>query len=138
MDILGLLVNGVGGGALGSVLHCFTSYFDTKNKIALMNAQVAAAEKTEAWKAFSESQVGANTPMKVPENVHPWISGFYVIVDAIRQLTRPLLTWAAIAIICMVYFRATPSVRDTMSGEIVFGCFTAVFWWFGSRYSKSK
>jgi hypothetical protein len=51
MALTDILFNAVSGGVLGSALHVVTDYFDTKNKVSLMNAQVAAAEKTEAWKA---------------------------------------------------------------------------------------
>jgi len=31
---------------------------------------------------------------------------------------------------------STQPAREQMLGEITFGGFTALFWWFGSRYSK--
>lgn len=138
MSITDILFNAAGGGILGSALHCVTDWIDTKNKIALMNAQVAAAEKTEAWKAFAASQVGANESLAIPANVPAWMACVYLSVDAIKQLTRPLLTWASVAIIAYVYAQATPAARESMQAEIIFGSFTAIFWWFGARYSKSK
>lgn len=138
MDILGLLFNAASGGILGSALHVVTDYFDTKNKISLMNASVNAAEKTEAWKSFTASQEGANAALQVPTNVPSWVASIYVCVDGIKQLTRPLLTWASVAIIAYVYHSATPADRAAMQTEIIFGSFTAIFWWFGARYSKNK
>lgn len=137
MGIADILFNAAGGGILGSALHCVTDWIDTKNKIALMNAQVAAAEKTEAWKAFAASQGGTES-LQIPANVPGWAATLYLCVDAVKQLTRPLLTWSAIAIIAYVYAQATPSGREAMASEIIFGSFTAVFWWFGARYSKNK
>jgi hypothetical protein len=137
MSITEVLFNAASGGILGSVLHCITDWVDTKNKIALMNAQVAAAEKTEAWKAFAASQSGGET-LQIPANVNPWIAGFYICVDGVKQLTRPFLTWAAIVVIATVYLKATPAAREGMASEILFGSFTAIFWWFGARYSKNK
>lgn len=137
MPLLDILFNAAGGGLLGSALHCVTDYFDTKNKITLMNAQINAAEKTEAWKAFSASQ-GGQEAINIPQGVHPWVSNFYLAVDGIKQLTRPLLTWSAVAVVVTVYLKATPEARATMSSEILFGSFTAIFWWFGARYSKNK
>jgi hypothetical protein len=137
MGITDILFNAAGGGILGSALHCLTDWIDTKNKIALMNAQVAAAEKTEAWRAFAESQKGGES-LQIPAGVHPWIASVYICVDAFKQLTRPALTWAAIVIIATVYLKATPEARTAMAPEILFGSFTAIFWWFGARYSKSK
>ena len=137
MSLIDVLFNAAGGGILGSALHCITDWIDTKNKIALMNAQVAAAEKTEAWKAFTASQNGGES-LQIPAGTPTWVSSIYLCVDALKQVTRPLLTWAAIGIIGMVYFEATPAAREAMSSEILFGSFTAIFWWFGARYSKSK
>lgn len=137
MGITDILFNAAGGGILGSALHCLTDWIDTKNKIALMKAQVDAAEKTEAWKAFTASQNGGES-LKIPDGVPAWISGFYLCVDAVKQLTRPLLTWVAFAVIATVYMQATPEARAAMAPEIIFGSFTAIFWWFGARYVKNK
>lgn len=137
MGITDILFNAAGGGILGSALHCLTDWIDTKNKIALMNAQVAAAEKTEAWKAFAASQNGGES-LQIPANVPTWVASIYLCVDAVKQLTRPLLTWAAVCIIAGVYINATPTAREAMQAEIIFGSFTAIFWWYGARYSKNK
>lgn len=137
MNIIDVLFNAAGGGILGSALHCFTDWLDTKNKIALMNAQVAAAEKTEAWKAFAESQNGGAS-LAVPVNAPSWVSALYLSVDAFKQFTRPALTWIAFGVIIYIYSCATPTARETLAPEIQFGSFTAIFWWFGARYSKTK
>lgn len=137
MSITDILFNAAGGGILGSALHCVTDWIDTKNKIALMNAQVAAAEKTEAWKAFAASQGGIES-LQIPANIPGWAATIYLCVDAVKQLTRPLLTWASVIIIAYVYSGADTATREAMGSEIIFGCFTAVFWWYGARYSKSK
>ena len=135
MSLIDVLFNAAGGGILGSALHCVTDWIDTKNKIALMNAQVAAAEKTEAWKAFAASQNGGES-LQIPTSTPAWVASLYLCVDAVKQLTRPLLTWASICIIAGVYMNASPAARETMQSEIIFGSFTAIFWWFGARYSK--
>lgn len=135
MNIADLILNAAGGGILGSALHCVTDFFDTKNKIALLNAQIDAASKADAWKAFSESQKN-NEAANIPANVPPWVSSLYLCVDALKQVTRPILTWSAVAIISGVYASATPAAREAMQSEILFGSFTAIFWWFGARYSR--
>lgn len=137
MSFIDILFNAAGGGILGSALHCVTDWIDTKNKIAMMKAQVDAAEKTEAWKAFAASQIG-NESIQIPANTPPWASALYLCVDAVKQITRPILTWAAVVIIASVYFAADPQARAAMSQEILFGCFTATFWYYGARYSKGQ
>lgn len=137
MSILDVLFNAAGGGILGSALHCFTDWLDTKNKIALMNAQVNAAEKTEAWKAFTASQTerGLQT---LPQNTPAWVTAVYVLVQAFKDAMRPLLALFAIVIIASVYAMATEDARKAMQAELLFGCFTATFWYFGARYSRSS
>lgn len=137
MSIAEMLFNAAGGGLLGSALHCVTDFFDTRNKIALLNAQISAAEKSEAWRAFTASQ-NAQESTQIPSNVPSWVSSLYLCVDATKQLTRPLLTWAAVGIIAGVYANATPAGREAMQSEILFGSFTAVFWWFGARYASKR
>jgi hypothetical protein len=137
MTIVDALFNAAGGGIFGSALHCVTDWIDTKNKIALMNAQVNAAEKTEAWKSFTESQKDAPA-VQIPANAPSWVSAIYLIVDSVKQLTRPLLTWAAVGIILTVYLNSTVDKQGEIAAEILFGSFTAIFWWFGARYAKSK
>ena len=137
MNIVDVLFNAAGGGIFGSALHCVTDWIDTKNKIALMNAQVNAAEKTEAWKSFTESQKDSPA-IQIPVNAPSWVSAFYLIVDGIKQLTRPLLTWAAVGIILTVYLNSTADKQGEIAAEILFGSFTAIFWWYGERYAKGK
>ena len=137
MTLVDALFNAAGGGIFGSALHVITDYFDTKNKVTMLNAQINAAEKTEAWKAFAASQ-GGNESISIPANVPGWAASFYLCVDGVKQLTRPLLTWASVAIIAGAYFSSAPAQQAEMQAEIVFGCFTAVFWYFGARYVKNK
>jgi hypothetical protein len=137
MNLVEILFNAAGGGVVGSALHCLTDWIDTKNKIALMNAQVAAAEKTEAWKAFAASQGDAG-PLVVPAGVPSWVSSCYVLAFTLKEVTRPALTWASIGLITFVYTTASPATRDGMTPELMFGAFTAIFWYFGARYAKGK
>ena len=81
MNILDFFSTVAGGGVMGSVLHLGTSAFDVwrkgkeaKLEIELMTARVAAAEKTEAWKAFGESQAAGRTLTTIPEGTPPAIA----------------------------------------------------------------
>lgn len=136
MSLVDILFNAAGGGILGSALHCVTDWIDTKNKIALMNAQVNAAEKTEAWKAFTASQEGATSSLQIPANTPAWAAALYLCVDALKQAMRPILALIAVIIISSVYYASTPAVREQITAEVLFGSFTAVFWYFGARYSR--
>jgi hypothetical protein len=58
------------------------------------------------------------------------------LVDCFRGLTRPALTWLLLAVLVVVYFNSAPESQKSMADQITFGAFTALFWWFGSRYVK--
>jgi len=137
MNIAEMLFNAASGGVLGSALHVVTDYFDTKNKVTMLKAQMDAAEKTGAWNAFIESQK-TDAPITIPANASPWVTDFYLTVEALKQLTRPLLAWIAIIIIGGAYFSGTEAQQAAMQPEVLFGSFTAIFWYFGARYSRTS
>ena len=137
MNIAEMLFNAASGGILGSALHCVTDYFDTKNKVTLLKANIDAAEKTGAWNAFAASQK-TDAPIVIPPTASPWVTDFYLAVEAIKQLTRPLLAWIAICIIGGAYFSGTEDQQIAMQAEVLFGSFTAIFWYFGARYSRTS
>lgn len=142
MSITDVLFNAAGGGIFGSLLHLGTSIFETWKKkkdaeveIMLLNAKVAAAEKEAAWNAFAKSQEGAGA-IQIPASASPLVTNVYLGVDAFRNFTRPGLTWALLLVLVYVFSVSPEAARQQMLGEITFGAFTALFWWFGSRYSK--
>ena len=135
MNIADILFNAAGGGILGSALHCFTDWLDTKNKIALMKAQSETASKIEEWKAFTAAQQ-SNAPFVVPANTPAWAAAIYTLVASLKDATRPLLTWAGVVLIYVAFNRSSGPAQDDLAKEIVFGGFTAIFFWFGSRYTR--
>jgi hypothetical protein len=144
MSVWDVLFNAAGGGVFGSLLHLGTSIFETWKKrkeaeveIMLLNAKVAAAEKEAAWNAFIKSQESQKTA-EIPTQASSWMTNIYLGVDAFRNFTRPGLTWALLFVLLFVYISSNESARGQMLGEITFGAFTALFWWFGSRYSKQR
>ena len=137
MSLLDVILNAAGGGVLGSALHCVTDYFDTKNKVTLLKAQMDAAANTSAWNAFQESQKDSGLK-ELPAATPVWVVSAYVLVEAFKNVMRPLLALLAILIIAGVYATLPPDGRNAMMSEVTFGCFTAVFWYFGARYSRSS
>jgi hypothetical protein len=142
MSVLDFIFKAAGGGVFGSLLHLGTSAFEVWKKkkeaeteIMLMQAKVAAAEKEAAWNAFAKSQENTGG-LEIPAGASPLMVNVYLGVDALRNFTRPGLTWALLAVLVYVYTTATQPAREQMLDEIVFGSFTALFWWFGSRYSR--
>jgi hypothetical protein len=145
MSVWDVMFNAAGGGVFGSLLHLGTSIFETwKRKkdaeveIMVMNAKVAAAEKAAAWNAFTESQKQQGQPIPIPANASPLVANVYLLVDAFRNFTRPGLTWALLLVLVYVFAVSPEAARQEMLGEITFGAFTALFWWYGSRYSLKR
>ena len=142
MSITDIPFNAAGGGIFGSILHLGTSVFETWRKkkdaeveIMLLNAKVQAAEREAAWNAFAKSQENAGA-LQIPASASPLIANVYLGVDAFRNFTRPGLTWALLLVLVYVFSVSPEAARQQMLGEITFGAFTALFWWFGSRYSR--
>jgi len=142
VSITDILFNAAGGGIFGSILHLGTSVFETWRKkkdaeveIMLLNAKVQAAEREAAWNAFAKSQENAGA-MQIPSSASPLVANVYLGVDAFRNFTRPGLTWALLLVLVYVFSVSPEAARQQMLGEITFGAFTALFWWFGSRYSR--
>lgn len=136
MSLLDILLNAAGGGVLGSALHCVTDYFDTKNKVTMLKAQMDAAANTSAWNAFQESQKDAGLK-ELPSTTPVWVVSAYVLVEAFKNIMRPLLAMASILIIAYVYGSLDGEGQKAMMNEVVFGCFTCTFWYFGARYSRA-
>ena len=135
MNFVDLLFNAASGGIVGSALHLATDWVDTKNKIALMKATSESAEKIEAWKSFTAAQQ-SNAPFVVPANTPAWAAAIYTLVASLKDATRPLLTWAGVVLIYIAFNRSAGPAQDDLAKEIVFGGFTAIFFWFGSRYTR--
>jgi len=137
MGVWDVLFNAAGGGILGSALHVFTDWMDTKNKVTLLNAQMNAAEKTEAWKAFTSSQ--QDTGIKtLPDRAPVWVLSVYLLVQALKEAIRPMLALLGIAIIAYIYISGTEAARKDIAQEILFGSFTVIFWYVGARYSRTR
>lgn len=143
MSVVDILFNAAGGGIFGSVLHLASAWFDTYRKgkeaeiqIKLMEAQSAAAEKSAAWSSFSQSQIAAASSFTVPPTTSPIVANIFVLVEALNRGTRSALCWLGVALLAGVYFSASSSQQEAMQPEIQFGVWTAIFWFFGARYSK--
>lgn len=141
--ILDLVLGAGGGGIFGSLLQMGSSWLDTANKIKLAKAHADIAKiesenkvKEQEAVAFANAQNNTSAPFLVPTNAAPWASSMFTVVQALKEATRPLLTWALLLITLFIFIESTPEVRQTMTPDVVFGTFTAVMFWFGSRFTK--
>ena len=153
LDAVLAIVTGGATGLLGTALSFVTNYFQAKQKHAQevelrkLDAEVAkiesagykevaqieaeSAEAKSAWKALEESYREAARRWSRPDD------GFLMMfVDFCRGMTRPMLTWAFVAITAAVYF--TVGAQDAkIHGQIIdtvlYLTTTTVLWWFGAR-----
>lgn len=142
-SLIDILFNAAGGGVFGSVLHLATGFFETWRKkkdaeveIMLLGAKADMEERAAAANAFAASQkASANSNVDVSK-LPAWAGALYAVVNAFRDFTRPGLTWALLLVLGIVFFNTDAEVRASMADQLTFGAFTAIFWWFGSRYSR--
>lgn len=143
MNLLSLLFNAASGGLAGGLLNIATRWFDVYAKrkeaeVEIMRMEAMAKIKVEemSWAAFGKSQEGANDDVQISDRASSWVINLGELVDCFRGLTRPALTWLLLGVLVSVYFHSEQPQRAAMSEQITFGAFTALFWWFGSRYTR--
>lgn len=136
MTLLDILFSAGGGGLVGSLLSLGTSWLAHKREIEKMRVTAELAEKVEGWKAFTASLSSDGGLEKLPANTWRWVASLYVLVEAFRRFTRPGLTWALPAMLVASFW--FPLITPEQWQSISFGTWTAVFWWFGSRYQSAK
>jgi len=143
MSVLDVLFNAAGGGVVGGLLNLGTRWFEVYAKrkeaeVEIMKMEAMAKIKVEelSWAAFGKSQEGVNEDVVVSDKASPWVINLGELVDCFRGFTRPALTWLLLGVLVAVFFKVDAAKQAEMTDQIVFGAFTALFWWFGSRYSK--
>lgn len=143
--ILGLLFNAASGGVIGGLLNLGTRWFEVyakreeaKTEIMKMEAMARIKVEEMSWAAFGKSQEGANEDMQVSDRASHWVINLGELVDCFRGATRPALTWLLLFFLGYVYATAEPAQRAALAEQITFASFTALFWWFGSRYKTTK
>jgi len=77
-----------------------------------------------------------NEDVQISDKASPWVINLGELVDCFRSVTRPALTWLLLVVLLVVYFESDQPTQKMMADQITFGSFTALSWWFGSRYSR--
>jgi hypothetical protein len=142
MSILDLLFNAAGGGVVGGLLNLGTRWFEVYAKkkeaeVEIMRMEAMAKIKVEemSWAAFGKSQEGVNEDVQISDKASPWVINIGELVDCFRSFTRPALTWLLLGVMLFVWYHAEPPQKAEMVAQITFGAFTALGWWFGTRYT---
>ena len=153
LDAVLAIVTGGATGLLGTALSFVTNYFQARQKHAQevelrkLDAEVAkiesagyekvaqieaeSAEAKSAWKALEESYREAARRWSRPGD------GFLMLfVDFCRGMTRPMLTWAFVALTGAIYFTVAADdakVQGQIVDTVLYLTTTTVLWWFGAR-----
>lgn len=151
-EIMGLAASAAGGGlfgivgtALGRVAGIFEQREYHAHERALwahqqvMQDALRAAER-ESDRAALE-QVGAEgrwAGLDASVKADAAIGESYRWVNAVRGLTRPVLTFALWAITAFIFVQADASGRGQIIETSTFAATAATLWWFGDRGPKKR
>ncbi|MCR9270277.1 MAG: hypothetical protein NXH72_09845 [Hyphomonadaceae bacterium] len=146
-DIIGVAASAAGGGLFGlfgTALGRVASYFEKRQAMAheerrwqhetelLKLQQAARAEETEAELALAQTQ-GSWSGLDASLRAEAAIAASYRWVDAIRALTRPVLTLLLWGITTLIWFSADLADRASITETATFAATAATLWWFGDR-----
>lgn len=150
-DILGLAASAASGGLFGlagTVLGRLAGFFERRqsnrhekdrwaHETKLLEMQMAArAQETEAEIALIDVKGGWDG-LKGSLAAEAAIAPSYKWVDAVRALTRPVLTLLLWVITGLVFFAAEAEGRAAIIETATFAATAATLWWFGDR-SKAQ
>lgn len=153
MDILTSIVTGGATGLLGTAIGGVTQYFQRRQQhrqevelrrldAEIVRAEGASAEKVAAiegetsrdaaaWKALTASHEQAGVRWSDGE------SRWLVLVDVVRGLTRPFLTFALLGMVGACWWTAPPELRaeiqPRIAATLLYLATASLLWWFGSR-----
>ncbi len=146
-DIIGLTASAAGGGIfglLGTALGRVASYFERRQQHAfersrwahetdMMHLRMKAdAEEAEAARALANT-AGRWDGLQASIAADAAIGQSYLWVNAVRGLTRPLLTMLLWVIAVGIYLGADASGRAAITETATFAATAATLWWFGDR-----
>nr|WP_070958801.1 hypothetical protein [Hyphomonas sp. Mor2] len=151
-DLVGIAASAAGGGVfgvLGTALGRVAAYFERRQSIAheerrwhhevklLEMQRLAAAAESEAELALEHAE-GRWAGLQASLNADAAVRSSYKWVDAIRGLTRPLLTLLLWSITTLIWFSADLANRGNITETATFAATAATLWWFGDRSAGAK
>ena len=149
------ILTGGATGLLGTAITGVMAFFQERQRhaqemdlrrldIDLARTEAAAAENVAAIEAEREGDRtdAAILTASYEEAARRWSrsgDGWLMqLVDAVRGLTRPALTWALVALVAAIYFLLGASdevdaIRARIIDTVLYLATAAVLWWFGAR-----
>ena len=146
-DIIGVAASAAGGGLfglLGTALGRVAGYFEKRQSQAhearrwqhekdlLLLQQEARAAETEAEQSLAETE-GSWAGLEASLQAEAAIAASYKWVDAVRGLTRPVLTLLLWVITTAIWFASAEAARTPIAETATFAATAATLWWFGDR-----
>jgi hypothetical protein len=151
-DIIGLAASAAGGGVfglIGTVIGRIAGLFERrqengqeqarwKHEAALMELQMKARASELAGQESLAQTAGAWQGLASSMAAEASIGDSYRWVNAVRALTRPLLTLLLWLITSLVWFGAAAEARTSILETATFAATAATLWWFGDRGNRSE
>jgi hypothetical protein len=148
-ELLGTVLTGGVTGIIGSVIGKAFSFLDSWQEekkatnehgrtLELLELQnKLGAEESEREMAITQSKIDADS--RVASYGHDSMAGTSSIwVADLLRLVRPILTFALIILVGILYFKAIPDGRATIEASVIYMCSSSVLWWFGDRAMRKK
>ena len=161
LDMLMSVLTGGATGLLGTIISGGIDFFQARQKhgqeldlrrldIELAKSEAAGAEKVAAieaegrgdqaaWEAMEASYREASSRMSRAGD------GFLMkLVDFVRGMTRPVLTWCLLGLVGAIYFLlgaedlAIVELRPRIVETVLYLATASVLWWFGSRQIEKR
>ncbi|MEM8616550.1 MAG: hypothetical protein AAGF20_06405 [Pseudomonadota bacterium] len=151
-EITGLTASAAGGGIfglLGTALGRLAGFFEARqaqrheqarwaHEVQLIELQQAADRaETEAELALTDLQ-GRWEGLEASYMAEAAVGESYRWVDAVRGLTRPVLTLLLWLIAAAIWLGAEPESRTAIVETATFAATAATLWWFGDRGQKAR
>ncbi|MDP1556319.1 MAG: hypothetical protein Q8L84_12755 [Hyphomonas sp.] len=151
-DIIGLAASAAGGGVfglIGTVIGRIAGLFERrqenaqeqarwKHEAALMELQMKARASELAGQESLAQTAGAWQGLASSMAAEASIGDSYRWVNAVRALTRPLLTLLLWLITSLVWFGASAEARTGIVETATFAATAATLWWFGDRGNRRE
>ena len=150
-SIIGILTGGATG-LLGTLITFGVDFFKRKQEhkheielrrvdLEISRAESESAERIAAAEAESEESGRAWRALEASYRASTtrWSRGdskWLVLVDVIRGLTRPALTWGFVFLTGCIYFFLSEidgPIRVRIIETVLYLTTTCVTWWFGAR-----
>ncbi|MEQ9507108.1 MAG: hypothetical protein RLO80_12655 [Hyphomonas sp.] len=151
-DIIGLAASAAGGGVfglLGTVIGRIAGFFERRqenvqerarwtHEAAVIELQMKVRASELAGQESLAQTSGAWEGLAASMAAEASIGESYRWVNAVRALTRPLLTLLLWLITGLVYLGAAAEAKSGIVETTTFAATAATLWWFGDRGNRRE